>query len=148
MPSATFLTFDKFPGHLGGGDINLVTNTIKAYLSNTLPDLQADEYKSDLAEIASGNGYPAGGVAMTGVTWSQQAGSPQGIWVFSFDQFQYAASGGDIATARYVVWYALGAGSPNEFLIGVADFGSTFQITNGNTLTVTDTNGAFEIGKG
>jgi len=148
MPSATFLTFDKFPGHLGGGDINLAANVIKAYLTDAAPDMQGDQYKSDLAEISAGNGYPAGGVAMTGVAWAQQAGSPQGIWVLTFDTFSFTAAGGDIAQARYVAWYALGSGSPNEFLIGVADYGSEFTITNGNNLQVTDASGTFEISKG
>lgn len=146
MPSANFIQFDRTIGNIGAGNIRLGVDTVKAYLSDVAPDKAADQYKSDLAEIAAGNGYVAGGVALTGVTWVQEAGSPQGFWLLSAASFQFAASGGDIAQARYCVLYALGVGSPNEFLLGYADYGSEFTITNGNTLTISDPNGILEIG--
>jgi hypothetical protein len=148
MPSATFVPFNHAVGNVGAGIIRLGTDTVKAYLTDATPDLDNDAYKSDLAEIAAGNGYTAGGVTLTGVTFSEEAGSPQGVWVLSCDSFSWTATGGDIAQARYVALYVLGTGSPNEYLLGYADYGSEFNITSGNTLTVSNSNGVMEMKRG
>lgn len=145
---ATFQVFAYAKGGLGDGSFNLSSNACHAYLSNTTPDKDNDKYKADLPEIAAGNGYTAGGVALSGVTWTQQAGSPQGIWVFDSSDFSFTASGGSINTAQYVVISILGAGSPNEFLLGYVDYGSPFTITDGNSLAVTVSAGFFEISGG
>lgn len=145
MPAFTF--FDKFPGRLGDGSIDLDTNQLWAYLSNTTPDQALDSYRSDLPEIAAGNGYAAGGQQLTGVTWSEQAGSPQGIWVLDCADLSWTASGGSIGPAQYLVFYAKGAGSPNEYLIGFVDNGAAFTITDGNSLNVTVANGLFQLAR-
>jgi len=143
--ASSFIVFDRTVGNIGNGNVKLGSDTCKAYLSNTTPDKEQDQYKSDLAEIGAGNGYTAGGVTLTSVTWTQQAGSPQGVWVFDSADFSWTASGGSIGPAQYLVIYALGAGSPNEFLLGYANYGSAFTITDGNQLLVTVANGYFEI---
>lgn len=142
-----FMFFDKFPGRLGDGSIDLDTNQIWAYLSNTTPDTALDSYRSDLPEIAPGNGYAAGGQQLTSVTWSEQAGSPQGIWVLGCANFSWTASGGSIGPARYVVFYAKGAGSPNEYLMGYIDNGASFTITDGNSINVNTSNGLFKLAR-
>jgi hypothetical protein len=142
--------FDKAIGNIGKGNIRLGTDPIKAYLSNTTPNMALDIYRSDLPEIAAGNGYTAGGVTLTGVTFTERPGSPQGEWLLKANNFSWTASGGNIGPARYVAFYALGVGSPNEYLIGVWDYGATFTITNGNTFTfnVNATDGILIIKKG
>lgn len=144
MATARVVIFDKFAGNLGRGLVPLPTSAIRAYLSNATPDAAADQYKSDLAEISAGAGYAAGGVAVGSITWQEQAGSPQGVWVLDGADFSFAASGGDIGPARYVVFYALGQGSPNELLIGYLDYGATFTITDGNSLSVQLPDGILE----
>jgi hypothetical protein len=141
---ARLILFDKFAGNVGRGLIPLHTATIRAYLSNTTPDLINDQYRSDLAEISAGFGYTAGGVTLGSVTWQEEAGSPQGVWALDSANFQWDASGGSIGPARYVVLYALGSGSPNEFLIGYVDLGSAQTITDGNSLIGTVDEGWLE----
>jgi len=141
---ARFIIFDKFPGNVGRGLIPLGSATLRAYLSNTTPDLINDQYKGDLAEISAGNGYTAGGVTLGSVTWQESAGSPQGVWVLDSADFQFDASGGSIGPFRYVVFYFLGSGSPNEFLAGYLDYGSSQSITDGNSLLATVPDGLFD----
>jgi hypothetical protein len=142
MPSFKF--FDKTLGRIGDGSIDLDTNQIWAYLSNTTPNKALDNYRSDLADIGTQNGYTNGGQQMTGVTWTEEAGSPQGVWVLDCANFSWTASGGNIGPARYLVFYAKGAGSPNEYLLGFVDNGAEFTITDTNSLNVTVANGLFE----
>lgn len=145
---ATFQVFAFFKGALGDGSVDLDTNSFFAYLSNAQPDKDNAKYKSQVAEISGGNGYTLGGVALTSVTWTQQAGSPQGIWVFDSADFSWTASGGSIGPAQYVVIYGLGAGSPNNNLVGYVDYGTTFTITDGNSLNVTVGSGFFDLSGG
>lgn len=144
----TFQVFDKAKGRLGDALLALSSNTAKCYLSNTTPDKGNDIYRSDLADIGTQNGYTTGGVTLSSVTWTEQAGSPQGIWVFDSGDFSFTASGGSIGPAQYVVLYILGSGSPNEYLIGYVDYGAPFTITDGNSLNVTVSSGFFEISGG
>lgn len=141
---ATFQMFDRAIGKLMDGSIQLGTHQIWAYLTNNTPDKFNDNYRSDLPEITAGNGYVAGGQQLANVSWQMLAGSPQGIWRFDADDFQWSASGGSIGPFRYTVVYAKGAGSPNEFLICYLDYGTSITITAGNSFQVQTPNGIFE----
>ena len=140
----TFKGFDKSPGRLLDGTLDVDTNQLWAYLTNATPDKANDSYRSDLADLGTGNGYTAGGQQCGTVTWVEQAGSPQGIWVLDCADFSWTASGGSIGPAQYLVFYLKGAGSPNEYLLGFVDYGAAFTITDGNALNVTVANGIFE----
>jgi hypothetical protein len=145
MPAFQF--FDKFPGRLGDGSVSLGVHQLWAYLTNTTPDQALDSYRSDLADIGTQNGYTTGGQQMGTVTWTEQAGSPQGIWVYDCADFSWTASGGSIGPAQYLVFYLKGAGSPNEYLTGFVNYGAPFTITDGNSLNVTVTNGLFDLAR-
>jgi hypothetical protein len=145
---ALFTPFEKAIGAIGGGLIRFGADTFKCYLTNNTPDFSSNQYKSDLAEIAAGNGYSSGGVTLTNITWLAQAGSPSGVWVFDADTITFTASGGDIALARYAILYCVSVGSPTEILLGASDYGTSFQVTNGNALTILSPDGFLEIAKG
>jgi len=140
MPSATFVLFDAAIGRIGDATIDLDGHTFKAMITNTPPN-RADDMKADITEISAGNGYSAGGVTLGSVTWSQIAGSPQGTWLFDCANFVWTASGGSIGPGRYVVVYD--DTSSNDDLLGYLDYGSSFTITDGNTLTGSVPNGLF-----
>lgn len=73
---------------LSTSNANTLTNTVSLY--------------GDLTnEVANGNGYLTGGVALTGETWTETAGTIK----FDCDDVQWTASGGSI-TARFAVIYA------------------------------------------
>lgn len=137
--------FDRAIGRMMDGTVDLDTNQFYAYLTNSQPDKFNDNYKSDLPEISPGNGYTAGGQLLTSVTWQMLPGSPQGIWRFDCANFSWTATGGNIGPFRWVVVYAKGAGSPNDYLICFADYGSSITVTSGNQFIVNTPSGLFEV---
>ncbi|HEU4804482.1 MAG TPA: hypothetical protein VFS91_01515 [Nitrobacter sp.] len=130
MPA--FIPFHETKRYLGEAAINFTTHDFKAMLTNSAPDLAVYSLKSDITEIAPGNGYTAGGVLMTSVTWSETS-SGSGIWRWNMADFSWTASGGNMATFQYIVWYDDTSVSPLKPLIGYVDYGSGLILTNGST---------------
>ena len=87
--------------------------------------------KADLTEIAAGNGYTAGGTAVT-ITTSADA---SGVYTLAGNQVVFTASGGAIADFRYAVLYNDTPTSPADPLIGYWDYGSSITPANGETFT-------------
>jgi hypothetical protein len=130
---ATALVFDDAMFNIGAGLVDLNSDTFKAVLSNTAPDQAAHDELADITEIANGNGYTTGGVTLSNVTWAETAGG-SGIWQWSADDFSWTASGGSIGTFRYVVIYS--DTSTGDKLLLYVDYGTTLDITTGNTFLV------------
>ena len=114
------------------------THTLKIALTNTAPDL-TDTTLSDADEITAGNGYTAGGATVTVSSSSQTTG----LYKLIVSNVNFTASGGSIATFRYVVLYNATANR----LIQYWDSGSNTTVTNGNTYTCTfdGSNGVIQI---
>jgi len=108
---------------------NLGSDTLKFMLTNTAPSL-SNTVLADLTEISSGNGYVAGGSAVT-VTLSAQTG---GIYSLDLDDLAFTASGGTIGPFRYLVLYNDTAAS--DELIGFLDYGVSYTIADGNNFTI------------
>ena len=130
---ATFVVTHELGNYLGGGggtgaiDLAQATNAVLA----------------DLTQIAATGGYAA--ATITTPTWAE-TGAGTGIWQFSCDPFSWTASGADFATGRYIYIYDDTPTSPADPLIGYLDYGTTFVVTNGSTLTVTPgANGVFRL---
>lgn len=98
-------------------------------LTNTAP-VAGNAVKADLTEISAGNGYSAGGAAVT-ITSSAQS---SGTYKLVGNDVVFTASGGAIATLRYAVLYNDTA--TNKELIGFWDYGSSISPASGETLTV------------
>lgn len=98
--------------------------------------------KADITEIGAGNGYTAGGVALTLTSSSQSGGTYK--YIASVANPTWTATGA-MATFRYVVLYNATAGSGN--LVGWWDNGSAVSLASTNTFTVTldGTNGVLQI---
>lgn len=120
---------------------NLGSDTLKIMLVNSPAPLNTNTQKSDLTEISAGNGYSAGGTALT-VTSSAQA---SGTYKLIANDVVFTASGGSIGPFRYAVLYNDTAG--NDELIGFWDYGTNITLTNGNTFTVDldGTNGVISL---
>ena len=84
-----------------------------------------------MTEIAAGNGYTAGGTAVT-VTSSAQAG---GTYSLVLAAWSVTASGGAVGPFRYVVLYNDTA--TNDELIGFVDYGASYSLPDGQPFTVT-----------
>jgi hypothetical protein len=131
---STFQVVDEIANFLGKKRDDLSADSFKAMLSDVAPTKAGTQVKADITEIAAGNGYVAGGVALAGVTWVE-TGASSGIWQFSCNAFSWTASGGSIAQARYVVIYD--DTSTNKDVVAFLDIGAEVNITTGNSLTIT-----------
>lgn len=130
---AAFNKFNIFVQDLGNGVHNFSTHACKVMLTNTAP-ASSNAVFSDLTEIASGNGYAAGGNAATITSWSQSSGTAKLILA---DPSTWTASGGSIGPFRYAVLYNSTPTSPAKPLIGYWDYGgSSITLASGETFTV------------
>lgn len=138
---ATFQVVDEFANFLGKKRDDLSADVIKAALCLTAPTKAGTQVLADVTQIAATGGYAV--VTLSGVTWAE-TGAGTGIWQFSSSAFSWTASGADFASARYVVIYD--DTSTNKDVIGFLDYGASFTVTNGNSLTVTPgANGIFRM---
>lgn len=140
---AAFHFFDSFVTALAAGThagaLNADTDTLKVYLTNTAPDAAAHSVKADLAEIAAGNGYTAGGED------AQNAASTSGgvITVVGTD-ITWTASGGSIASFAHAVLYNDSAA--DDPLVGYWSYGSSISPGEGETFTTDFGDHLFTLG--
>lgn len=128
---ASFNKFQNFVEDLCEGIHDLSADTLEVYLSNATPDAGADAIKTDLAEIAGGSGYTAGGID------TQNTGAESGgTYTLTGTKVVVTASGGPIATFRYVVLFNDTPTSPVDPLIGWWDYGSALTLADGESLSV------------
>lgn len=127
---ASFNKFNQFVEDLAEKVHNLQNDTLKVMLTNTLPTA-ANSIKSDITEIAAGNGYTAGGTATT-VTSSVQTA---GVYKLILTDVVFTASGA-VGPFRYVVLYNDTPTSPSKPLIGWFDYGASISLANLETFTV------------
>lgn len=125
----TVQIFNSFKEAVAEGIHDLGADTLKFMLTNTAPSL-ANTVLTDLTEIAAGNGYTAGGSAVT-VTSSSQTG---GTYSLALDALAFTASGGDFPPFRYIVLYNDTAAS--DELIGYLDYGASYTLTDGNSFNI------------
>lgn len=126
---ATFNKFNSFVEAVAEGTHNLGSDTLKVMLTNTAP-VATNTQKSNLTEIAAGNGYTAGGTAVT-ITSSAQS---SGTYSLVGNDVVFTASGGSIGALRYAVLYNDTA--TNDELIGWWDYGSSITLADTETFTV------------
>ena len=128
---ATFNKFNCFVEDLAHKKHNLSTDVLKAMFTNTAP-LATNTIKANITEISAGNGYTAGGVAVTVTSSSQTSGTYKLI----VENPVISASGGAIGPFRYVVLYNDTAS--NDELIGWAGYpGGSISVQSGETFTIT-----------
>lgn len=129
---ATYNKFDIFVENVAEGVHDLGADTLKYALTNTAP-VAGNTIFANITEISAGNGYTAGGTAVTITSSSQTSGTyslvPTADVVFT-------ASGGTIGPFRYVVFYNDTPTSPADPLISWFDRGSSLTLNDGETFTV------------
>lgn len=135
---AAFNKFYCFVENIAEKAHNLGADTMKLLLSNSAPSA-SNTVKGDITEISTGNGYSAGGVALTLTSSSQTTGTYKYIVADATLQ----ASGGSIGPFRYIVLY--NDTSASDSLIGWWDYGSAVTLTDGEMITFDfdATNGVF-----
>jgi hypothetical protein len=137
---AAFNKFNAFVVDVANKVHNLGADTLKIMLTDTAP-AATNSIKANLTEIAAGNGYTAGGTAVT-ITSSAQSG---GTYKLVGNNVTFTASPGAIAQFRYAVLY--NSTPANGNLIGWWDYGAELNITNGNSFQVQldPTNGILQL---
>ena len=128
---AIFNKFQAFVEHVVEKVHTLQTDTLKVMLTNTAP-LATNTIKTDLIEIAAGNGYVAGGSVSAQVTSVQTAG----VYKLVLTDVVITAAGGAIGPFRYVVLYNDTPTVPAKPLIGWYDYGSAVTLATSESLTV------------
>lgn len=123
--------FNQFVQDLANKVHNLGSDTLKVMLTNVSP-VSTNAVKGDLTEIAAGNGYAAGGNAVTVVSSTQNGGSYKLVG----DDVVFTASGGAIGPFRYAVLYNATPVAPASPLIGFWDYGASITLNSGETFTV------------
>ena len=127
MPAQT--KFNNFTKDLVDGIHAFGTHTFKALLTNSAPVAATDDEVADLTEISAGNGYSAGGPAIT-MSTSTSSGTAK---VTATDA-TITASGGSIGPFRYVVLY--NDTSTGDRLISFIDYGSSITLAAGESFTI------------
>jgi hypothetical protein len=97
---ATPTKFNSFTEALAEKVHDLGTDTLKVALSNTAPSASNTQL-TDITEISAGNGYSAGGFAITASSSAQSGGT----YSLVLNSATLTASGGAIGPFRYVVLY-------------------------------------------
>jgi hypothetical protein len=137
---ATFNKFNSFVENLAEKVFNLGADTLKIALTNTVP-VATNTVLANITQIANGNGYTTGGTTATLVTSAQTSG----IYKLVLNDVTFTASGGTMATWRYLVLYDDTA--TNDELIGWWDYGSSISLadTQSATADMSATNGVLQI---
>jgi hypothetical protein len=136
--STAFSYFNCTTRDIGEKVHNFNADTFKILLSNTAP-AASNQVKADITEISAGNGYTAGGTAIgsTALTLSGSTATMTG------NNVVFTASGGSMATFRYVVIYnSTASGGP---LVGYWDYGSAVTLTSAQTFTIDLSGGILTI---
>ena len=128
---AAAVKFQKFVRDLGLGVHNLDTGALKVYLTNAAPNAATHTVKADLADIAAGNGYVAGGADITGV-YAESGGTG----TLTATDVTFTATGGTVGPFRYAILYNDTPTSPADPLIQYWDYGSAITLADGETFTV------------
>ena len=130
---SSFVKYNAFVKNLAEKVHNLASDTLKVALTNTAPNVATHAVLADIAEIAAGNGYTAGGNQTTQISSSQTGGV---YTLASADPATFTASGGSMGPFRYAVLYNATPTSPLKPLIGYWDYGSSITLNVGETFTV------------
>lgn len=134
---ASFNKFHSFVEAVAEKVHNLGSDTLKVYLSNDAPDTGDTVRKTNGGaqngpeEIATGNGYTAGGNSCSITSSSQTSGTYKLVLA---DPATWTASGGSIGPFRYAVLYNDTAS--NDELIGWWDYGSAITLAAGESFQV------------
>ena len=128
---ATYVKYDRFVENLAEKVHNLGSDTLKIALTNTAPNVDTHTVLADITEIGAGNGYSAGGNAIT-ITGSSETGGSYTLTQSA--DVVFTASGGTMATFRYAVFY--NDTSTSDSLIAYWDYGSAVSLLVGETFTV------------
>jgi hypothetical protein len=127
---AVFKRFDRLPFDVSRAVHDFSTHEFKIVLTNVEPAASATQF-SDILEIASGNGYPLGGLP-TSVSLVQVADVARVICT----DVLVTAVGGTIGPIRYAVLCNVTQTNPDRPVVGYWDRGSSVTLSAGDAVLV------------
>jgi hypothetical protein len=127
---ASFVKFNDFAEQIGLKKINLDTDVLKVFLTNSTPNVTTNTVFTDLTDLTTTGGYTAGGADATGV-WSE---TPAGTGSLTCTDIVWTGSGSGFGPFRYAVLYSDTSAAKN--LISYWDYGSSISVLSGETFTV------------
>lgn len=137
----TISYYEQFWGNVGGGNINLTGDVIKAALVNGyIFNAAHDEWVDITNEIVNANGYEAGGKEISNNVfgWNTEFSKT----IFDGDDITWTAAGGDIGPCTGAVFYSETSGK----LMAYVDFGQSEIATDTSDFKITmNTNGLFGV---
>lgn len=130
---ASFNKFRQFVEDLGKGVHNFTSDstctvTVALCAAANAP-VNTNAVLGDLTQVSYTN---LSSRVVTGITWEHTTGTV----TMTADDLVLTASGGSVATFRYVVLYNDDPTSPADPLIGWYDHGSDVTLANGETYTI------------
>jgi hypothetical protein len=132
---ATYQKAQDFVEQIGRGAHLLHSHTFNIFLATEFPSPSLDALKADVTEVTTGNGYTTGGIALTGVTWVETAGTA--TFTCTNDP-SWTASGAGIANIRSAVLFNDSQATPAKPLVASWDYGSTITLlAAGESFSVT-----------
>jgi len=139
-------TFTKIADFVEGGMeqehfLGAGGNVIEVALSNTAPGSEAPD------PTTTGNGILANVTQIAYTNYTDSLGTDRvlesvtsveasGVWTFDAADFTITASGGAIATWRYLYVFNQTSTTPDDQLIGVWDHGLAIDLANGETANI------------
>jgi len=132
---------NKFRYLLAQKIVDFANDTFKMVLMGTgftfSPSTHAGYADVSGSELATGNGYTAGGVTLTGVTITQD--DTNNKCKITWDNATWSASGGDIGPVCGAIIYDDTLTTPEaDLIVGFIDFGGSFSEPDGGVATVSN----------
>lgn len=138
---ATFTKINDFLEGINEGEHNLASDTLQIALSNTAPGSETSN------PTATGNGILANVTEISYTNYTDDMGTDRvletvtsdesgGTYTLDADDIVITASGGTLATFRYIYLFNQTSATPDDQLIGVWDHGSTISLATGESATI------------
>jgi hypothetical protein len=132
--AASISFYNSFREYVADGTIDLDTHTFKVMLvSSAYTFSAAHTVKADITnELATANGYTAGGATLGSVTWAHSGGTA----TFDAADTAWTASGGSITARRAVIYDDTAASDELVASILLDTTPADVTATDGNPLTL------------
>jgi hypothetical protein len=127
-------------------DVDWTTDTIKAALTTSgyTPDQDAHEFFSSVTnELATANGYTAGGLTLASKTLTYDTATNQ-VRLDAADPTWTATPGNTITARRMVVYKSTGTAATSP-LLGWVDFGQDVSATGDDLVVQLDATGLLRV---
>jgi hypothetical protein len=131
---------------LADGSIDLDTNSFRMSLytsASNAATVTLSTRTSVTSEVTEANGYSSSGKPLASITWANGASAK--VWRWNAAAIVWTAAAGSITGVKYaVIWQS--SGVADKLLCFSQLSTAAFNITSGNTLTITPSaNGIFEL---